>query len=92
MTSLSRRRPFSEDLYQVGQLYDRSYKVVVSKSHPLNETLFLFRHSLKLTCSIDQYEMRDALHGACADQGHELYAAYRSNRVDWLVGHIRGRD
>jgi DNA-binding transcriptional LysR family regulator len=29
--------------------------------------------------------MRDALHGACADQGHELYAAYRSNRVDWLV-------
>ena len=29
--------------------------------------------------------MRDTLHGICADHGHVLYAAYRSNRVDWLL-------
>ena len=77
----------SEDLYRIDQLYDESYKVVVSKSHPLSERHAISLSTLAETDMLDRpnCEMRDALHRACADQGHELYAAYRSNRVDWLV-------
>ena len=77
----------SEDLYRIDQLYDESYKVVVSKSHPLSERDAISLSTLAETDMLDRpnCEMRDALHRACADQGHELYAAYRSNRVDWLV-------
>lgn len=77
----------SEDLYRIDQLYDESYKVVVSKSHPLSGRNAISLSTLAETDMLDRpnCEMRDALHRACADQGHELYAAYRSNRVDWLV-------
>lgn len=77
----------SEDLYRIDQLYDESYKVVVSKSHPLSGRNAISLSTLAETDMLDQpnCEMRDALHRACADQGHEIYAAYRSNRVDWLV-------
>lgn len=77
----------SEDLYRIDQLYDEAYKVVVSKSHPLSGRNAISLSTLAETDMLDRpnCEMRDALHRACADQGHELYAAYRSNRVDWLV-------
>lgn len=60
---------------------------MVSKSHPLSELSAISLATLAKTDMLDRLncEMRDVLHGTCADHGHELYAAYRSNRVDWLV-------
>lgn len=77
----------SEDLYRIDYLYEEDYKVVVSKSHPLSELKAISLSTLAQTDMLDRLncEMRDTLHGTCADHGHELYAAYRSNRVDWLV-------
>jgi DNA-binding transcriptional LysR family regulator len=77
----------SEDLYRIDHLYDEDYKVVVSKTHPLSEFPAVSLSTLADTNMLDRpnCEMRDALHGTCADHGHELYAAYRSNRVDWLL-------
>lgn len=77
----------SEDLYQIDRLYEEDYKVVVSNAHPLSDLNAISLSALAETDMLDRpnCEMRDALHGTCADHGHELYAAYRSNRVDWLV-------
>ena len=77
----------SEDLYRIDHLYEEDYRVVVSKSHPLSDLKTISLSTLAETDMLDRLncEMRDTLHGACADHGHELYAAYRSNRVDWLV-------
>ena len=77
----------SEDLYRIDHLYEEDYKVVVSKTHPLSALNAISLSTLAETDMLDRpnCEMRDALHGACADLGHELYAAYRSNRVDWLI-------
>lgn len=77
----------SEDLYRIDHLYDETYKVVVSNAHPLSGSDTISLSTLAQTTMLDRpnCEMRDALHGTCADHGHELYAAYRSNRVDWLL-------
>lgn len=75
------------DLYRVDALYREDYRVVIAADHPLNQM-----DTIPLACLADtdlldrpNCEMRDVLHGTCADQGHALYAAYRSNRVDWLL-------
>ncbi len=77
----------SEDLYRIDHLYDETYRVVISNSHPLSEFAAVTLSTLAKTTMLDRpnCEMRDALHSTCADHGHELYAAYRSNRVDWLL-------
>ena len=77
----------SPDLYRIDPLYREGYRVVIAAGHALS------RHeavSLELLAKADlldrpNCEMRDTLHGTCADKGHRLYAAYRSNRVDWLL-------
>ncbi|MFK7966463.1 MAG: LysR family transcriptional regulator [Burkholderiaceae bacterium] len=81
----------SADLYRIDPLYREDYRVVVSTEHPLRQhkTVSL---SLLANCNmLDRLncEMRDTLHQACANNGHTLYAAYRSNRVDWLLGLAR---
>lgn len=77
----------SEELYRIDHLYDEEYKVVVSNAHPLSEYDAVSLATLAKTTMLDRpnCEMRDALHGTCANYGHELYASYRSNRVDWLL-------
>ena len=77
----------SEDLYRINPLYHEDYKVVVSYAHKLSKLTAVSLSILADTNMLDRLncEMRDALHSSCADQGHELYAAYRSNRVDWLI-------
>lgn len=77
----------TEQLYRIDPLYQESYLVVVSKDHPLAKLQTISLADLADTTLLDRpnCEMREALHGACADHGHGLYAAYRSNRVDWLI-------
>jgi DNA-binding transcriptional LysR family regulator len=75
------------DLYSIDLLYREEYRVVVSNDHPLTQLDAITLADLANTNMLDRpnCEMRDTLHETCADQGHTLYAAYRSNRVDWLI-------
>lgn len=75
------------ELYCIDKLYQEDYRVVVAKDHPFSEKCAVPLEALAQTDLLDRpnCEMRDTLHGICADHGHVLYAAYRSNRVDWLL-------
>jgi len=75
------------DLYRVNPLYNEDYKVVVAKEHKLSQHKEITLGMLANTDLLDRLncEMRDELHKTCSDNGHALYAAYRSNRVDWLL-------
>lgn len=77
----------SNDLYRKDPLYHESYKVVVAENHPLSKHNALTLNLLANTMMLDRpnCEMREQLHQHCADQGHSLYATYRSNRVEWLL-------
>lgn len=81
----------SQDLYRIDLLYREGYRAVVATGHRLAESGTVSLDILAQTNLLDRpnCEMRDALHGACADRGHTLYAAYRSNRVDWLLALAR---
>lgn len=76
-----------EDLYRIDPLYREAYRVVISKEHALNKFDSVGLGTLSNTPMLDRpnCEMRDTLHETCSEQGHSLYAAYRSNRVDWLL-------
>lgn len=75
------------DLYRIDPLYSEQYRVVVAADHPLGALATVPLERLAGTDLLDRpnCEMRDVLHGTCAERGHALYAAYRSNRVDWLL-------
>jgi DNA-binding transcriptional LysR family regulator len=77
----------SDELYRIDPLYCETYQVVVAKDHPLTRLTFVSLVDLADTTMLDRpnCEMRETLHSACADHGYALYAAYRSNRVDWLI-------
>ena len=77
----------SDELYRIDVLYCETYQVVVAKDHPLTRLTFVSPVDLADTTMLDRpnCEMRETLHSACADHGYALYAAYRSNRVDWLI-------
>ncbi|MCY6382860.1 LysR family transcriptional regulator [Hoeflea prorocentri] len=75
------------ELYKIDPLYSEDYRVVVAKGHPMSGLGSVTLEVLAQTDLLDRpnCEMRDTLHGTCADHGHLLYAAYRSNRVEWLL-------
>lgn len=75
------------ELYRIDHLYHEDYRVVVSKGHAMAGLGSVTLEMLAQTDLLDRpnCEMRDTLLGICADHGHELYAAYRSNRVEWLL-------
>lgn len=77
----------SNDLYRIDSLYAETYRVVVASTHPLSQYDGIALSRLAETSLLDRpnCEMRDALKKTCADRGYSLYAAYRSNRVDWLI-------
>ncbi len=77
----------NDDLYRIDELYHETYEVVVSDTHPFAQMDMVSLADLAKTTMLDRpnCEMRDTLHGTCSEHGHELYAAYRSNRVDWLI-------
>lgn len=75
------------DLYRIDKIYQEDYRVVVSKDHNFGDLKAVSLDTLAQTNMLDRpnCEMRDTLHRRCSDHGHALYAAYRSNRVDWLL-------
>lgn len=77
----------SLDLYRSDDLYEEGYRAVLPADHRLAEGEDISLADLGDVDLLDRpnCEMRDALHAACEEEGHELYAAYRSNRVDWLL-------
>lgn len=77
----------SQELYRIDYLYQEEYKVAVAPGHPLTQRDRISLADLANVSMLDRpnCEMRDTLYETCADHGHVLYAAYRSNRVDWLI-------
>ncbi|WP_419909723.1 LysR family transcriptional regulator [Hoeflea sp.] len=75
------------ELYRIDRLYRETYYVVVAKNHPMSDLESVTLEALTKTDLLDRpnCEMRDTLHSACAEHDHVLYAAYRSNRVEWLL-------
>ena len=77
----------ASELYQIYPLYSENYRTVVSVNHPLGQSDTVALDVLAGNDLLDRLncEMRETLHSTCADRGNALYAAYRSNRVDWLL-------
>ena len=75
------------ELYNIDHIYDEAYMVVVAKDHAFCDQDAVTLEDLAKSDMLDRpnCEMRDELHRTCGDQGHMLYAAYRSNRVDCLL-------
>lgn len=77
----------SADLYRIDTLYTEEYRVVVSAEHSLSQQESVSLSDLAKTNMLDRpnCEMRETLYETCAKSGLELYAAYRSNRIGWLL-------
>lgn len=77
----------SPDLFRHDPLYRERYKAVVSADHALSKLETITLDDLSNTEMLDRpnCEMRDFLQNICTANGYILYAAYRSNRVDWLL-------
>jgi len=81
----------NDELYRVDPLYSEEYRAVLSVGHELSDHSEVSLETLSRTNMLDRLncEMRESLHQTCAEKGHELYAAYRSNRVEWLLAMAR---
>lgn len=79
------------DLYRADDLYDEGYRVVMAGDHSLAADASITLAQLADADLLDRpnCEMRNALHAAVAERDQDLYAAYRSNRVDWLLSLAR---
>lgn len=75
------------DLYRADDLYDEGYRVVMAADHSLTADTSVTLAQLANADLLDRpnCEMRNALYAAVTERGHDLYAAYRSNRADWLL-------
>lgn len=74
-------------LYRADDLYDEGYRAVMAGDHAFAAETAITLAQLAEAELLDRpnCEMRDALHAAVAERGHDLYASYRSNRLDWLL-------
>ena len=77
----------SANLYRADALYSEAYRAVMAADHPLAAAEAVTLEALGQVDLLDRpnCEMRERLQTTCAERGHTLYAAYRSNRVDWLL-------
>lgn len=81
----------NDELYRVSALYSEGYQVVVAKDHPLSSLPAISLAHLSKTPLLDRLncEMRESLFETCSAAGYEIYAAYRSNRIEWLLAMAR---
>ncbi|WP_298938243.1 LysR family transcriptional regulator [uncultured Ruegeria sp.] len=77
----------SEEIFQIDTLYEERYCAVVSTEHPLSQHETVALNMLAGNDMLDRLncEMREFMRTTSAERGCKLYAAYRSNRVDWLL-------
>lgn len=77
----------SSELYRIDLLYSEEYRVVVAAEHSLAKHKSVSLADLAKINMLDRpnCEMRETLHETCANSGIDLYASYRSNRIDWLL-------
>ncbi len=77
----------SEEIFHIDTLYEESYCAVVSTEHPLSQHEAVALKRLASNEMLDRLncEMREFIRTTSANRGCRLYAAYRSNRVDWLL-------
>ncbi len=74
------------DVFRSESLYRESYVVICPPGHPFEAQKQV---SLKETSGHDYVdrlacELREAVMGVCREKNIELYAAFRSNREDWV--------
>ncbi len=81
----------NDELYRIDPLYSEEYRAVAAADHELCDHSKVSLETLSKTNMLDRLncEMRESLYQKCAECGHELYAAYRSNRVEWLLAMAR---
>ncbi|MDJ0918452.1 MAG: LysR family transcriptional regulator [Woeseiaceae bacterium] len=81
----------SDELYRVDPMYSEEYRAVVAADHKLGNHSSVSLEMLADTSMLDRLncEMRESLYQTCAENGHSLYAAYRSNRLEWLLAMAR---
>ena len=81
----------NDELYRVDSLYSEKYRAVLAADHELGNQFAVSLEDLSKTNMLDRLncEMRESLHQSFAESGHDLYAAYRSNRVEWLLAMAR---
>lgn len=81
----------NDELYRIDPLYNEEYRAVLAADHELSDKASVSLELLARTNMLDRLncEMRESLYAVCTERGHDLYAAYRSNRVDWLLAMAR---
>ncbi len=73
------------------ELYEEDYVIALNKNHPLSAKSDIALTDLQNEPYLDRLncEMREALNEKLKSGGIELYAAYRSNREEWLIDMVR---
>jgi DNA-binding transcriptional LysR family regulator len=71
-------------------LYSERYMVLLPPGHPLESRHEIALAELSGEAYVDRLacEMRDLVMATCAEREVELYAAYRSEREDWIQGMV----
>jgi DNA-binding transcriptional LysR family regulator len=69
-------------------LYDERYGVVFNDQHRFNQLVEIDLATLQSEPYLDRLncELRETLRGVCLGRQIDLYAAYRSNSEEWILG------
>jgi DNA-binding transcriptional LysR family regulator len=80
----------SEDNFRSEVLYTEGYRVLLPPGHRLEAKQGIGLGDLSGEPYVDRLacEMRDLVVAACQDRDIELYAAFRSEREDWIQGMV----
>jgi len=72
-------------------LYEERYVVVFNDKHRFNRLSEIELATIQHEPYLDRLncEFRETLRGACLGRQVELYAAYRSNSEEWILGMVR---
>jgi len=79
-----------DDTYRTEPVYSEKYMVVFSPNHRLKEKAAIKLEDLSGEAYVDRLacEMREMVMKVCEEKSVELYATYRSEREDWVVGMV----
>ncbi len=79
-----------DETFRGEAVYDEKYVVVFSPNHRLKEMAAIKLKDLSGEAYVDRLacEMREMVMAVCQENEVELYAAYRSEREDWIQGMV----
>ncbi|AMK78548.1 MULTISPECIES: LysR family transcriptional regulator [Methylomonas] len=73
------------------KLYEERYVVVFNDKHRFNQLSVIDLAAIQSEPYLDRLncELRETLRGVCMGKQIDLYAAYRSNSEEWILGMVR---